>query len=89
MKGRDVVLGLPRTVRVEADEIRRALEEPVQAIVDAVRTALEQTPPELSADIVMGIVIAGGGASLEGSIGACRVKPGCLLLFPTTPSQLW
>jgi rod shape-determining protein MreB len=67
VKGRDTIIGLPRTVRVNSTEIRHAIDEPVKEIIDAVRTALEQTPPELSADIVdKGIVIAGGGAFLSG-----------------------
>ena len=67
VKGRDLVAGLPRTLTVTSDEIREALTEPISAIIDAVRVALEQTPAELSADIVdKGIVLAGGGALLKG-----------------------
>ena len=67
VKGRDTIIGLPRTVRVSSAEIRTAIDEAVKEIVEAVRIALEQTPPELSADIVdKGIVIAGGGAFLKG-----------------------
>ena len=59
--------GLPKILTVTSEEIREALSEPVTAIVDAVRVALERTPPELSADIVeRGIVLAGGGALLRG-----------------------
>ncbi len=66
VKGRDLVSGIPKTVEVTSTEIREALDEPIQAIVDAVRTALEKTPPELASDIVdKGIVIAGGGAMLR------------------------
>ncbi len=66
VKGRDLVSGIPKTVEVSSVEIREALDEPIQAIVDAVRTALERTPPELASDIVdKGIVIAGGGALLR------------------------
>lgn len=66
VKGRDLVAGLPKTVEVNSDEIRDALQEPVNAIVQAVRNALEKTPPELSADIVdKGIMLAGGGALLK------------------------
>ncbi|MEK7705551.1 MAG: rod shape-determining protein [Myxococcota bacterium] len=65
VKGRDMIAGVPRTVELTSDEIREALAEPVGAIVDAVRVALERTPPELAADIVdKGIVLAGGGALL-------------------------
>jgi len=67
VKGRDQVAGLPKILTVTSEEIREALGEPVTAIVDAVRVALERTPPELSADIVdRGIVLAGGGALLRG-----------------------
>jgi rod shape-determining protein MreB len=67
VRGRDLVSGLPRTVRMTSAEIREALREPVMAIVDAVKQTLERTPPELSADIVeRGIVLAGGGALLRG-----------------------
>ncbi len=65
VKGRDMIAGVPRTVDISSDEVREALAEPVSAIVDAVRVALERTPPELAADIVdKGIVLAGGGAML-------------------------
>ena len=67
VKGRDLVAGLPRTLTISSDEIREALKEPISSIIDAVRVALEQTPAELSADIVdKGIVLAGGGALLQG-----------------------
>ncbi|MDR7409810.1 MAG: rod shape-determining protein [Armatimonadota bacterium] len=67
VRGRDLVSGLPRTVRMTSAEIREALQEPVAAIVDAVKQTLERTPPELSADIVeRGIVLAGGGSLLRG-----------------------
>ncbi|WZH50689.1 MAG: rod shape-determining protein [Nocardioides alkalitolerans] len=67
VRGRDLVSGLPRTVSVSTSEIRQALEEPVHAIVDAVRVTLDQTPPELAGDIMdRGIVLTGGGALLRG-----------------------
>jgi rod shape-determining protein MreB len=66
VRGRDLVAGVPRTVSVTSDEIRDALAEPINAITEAVRIALEQTPPELSADILdKGIVLTGGGALLR------------------------
>ena len=66
VKGRDLVAGLPKTLEINSDEIRDAMQEPINAIVEAVRIALERTPPELSADIVdKGIVLAGGGALLK------------------------
>ncbi len=67
VKGRDLVSGIPKTVRVHSSEVREALQEPVQQIVDAVRRALEITPPELASDIVdRGIVMTGGGALIRG-----------------------
>ncbi|MBN1947274.1 MAG: rod shape-determining protein [Bradymonadales bacterium] len=66
VKGRDLVAGLPKTLVINSDEIRDAMQEPINTIVEAVRIALERTPPELSADIVdKGIVLAGGGALLK------------------------
>ena len=67
VRGRDLIAGLPKTVSVTDTEIREALQDPVQAIVDASKSTLEQTPPELSADLIdRGIVMAGGGALLRG-----------------------
>jgi len=66
-KGRDLVSGIPKVVRVHASEIREAMQEPIQQIIDAVRRALEITPPELASDIVdRGIVMAGGGSLIRG-----------------------
>src|SRR5918996_546554 len=67
IKGRDLVSGLPKTITIAAEEIRRAIEEPVNAIIDAIKTTLDRTPPELAADIMdRGIVLTGGGALLRG-----------------------
>ncbi|HEV2474600.1 MAG TPA: rod shape-determining protein, partial [Chthonomonadales bacterium] len=67
VRGRDLLAGLPKTVEVGSDEIREALSEPVLAIVEKVKRVLEQTPPELSADIIdRGICLTGGGALLRG-----------------------
>jgi len=66
-KGRDLVSGIPKVVRVHSSEIREAMQEPIQQIVDAVRRTLEITPPELASDIVdRGIVMAGGGSLIRG-----------------------
>jgi rod shape-determining protein MreB len=66
VKGRDLVAAVPRTIVVHSDEIRDAMSEPINAIVEAVLQALEKTPPELSADIVdKGIVLTGGGSMLQ------------------------
>ncbi len=67
IRGRDMVSGLPRTVQVSAADMRKAIEEPISAIVDAVKATLDKTPPELAGDIVdRGIVLTGGGALLQG-----------------------
>jgi len=67
IKGRDLVRGIPRTLRVSSVEIREALQEPIGNIVNALRESLERTPPELAADIVdRGIFMTGGGALLRG-----------------------
>ncbi|MBI5195807.1 MAG: rod shape-determining protein [Nitrospirae bacterium] len=67
IKGRDLVSGIPRSITIFEDEIREAINEPVTMIVNTIKAALENTPPELAADIVdRGIVLAGGGALLRG-----------------------
>lgn len=67
VKGRDLVSGIPQNITITSEEVRQAIAEPVDAIVQAVRIALEQTPPELAADIVdRGIVLTGGGGLLKG-----------------------
>nr|WP_325052937.1 rod shape-determining protein [Actinomadura sp. WAC 06369] len=66
IRGRDLVSGLPKTVVISAEEVRRAIEEPVNSIVDAVKTTLDKCPPELSGDIMdRGIALTGGGALLK------------------------
>ena len=67
VKGRDLVSGIPKTIEVSSDEIRQSLKDPINAIVEAVKRALELTPPELSADILdRGIIMTGGGSMLKG-----------------------
>ena len=67
VKGRDLVTGIPKIINVNSDEVRQAIQEQIDQIVAAVKTALEQTPPELAADIVdRGIYLTGGGALLKG-----------------------
>ncbi len=67
IKGRDLLSGIPKTFKIAEEEIREALAEPVNIILETVKVALENTPPELAADIVdSGIVLAGGGALLKG-----------------------
>ena len=67
VKGRDLVAGLPKTVTITSEEVREALQEPMRAILEATKIALERTPPELSGDLIeRGIVMAGGGSLLKG-----------------------
>jgi rod shape-determining protein MreB len=67
IKGRDLIAGIPKTIKISSVQIREALSEPVESIVEAVRQALEQTPPELASDILdRGIIVTGGGALLKG-----------------------
>ncbi|MDA7882161.1 rod shape-determining protein [Akkermansiaceae bacterium] len=77
VKGRDLVSGLPKTIKISSDEIRGAMADPLTTIVDAVRTTLERCPPELAADLVdRGIVLAGGGALLRGLDKRLREETG-------------
>ena len=67
VKGRDLVSGLPKNIEITEEEIYKALQEPVMKIIDAIKSCLEKTPPELASDIMdRGIVLAGGGAMLRG-----------------------
>ncbi|QQR82065.1 MAG: rod shape-determining protein [Deltaproteobacteria bacterium] len=66
VKGRDLVAGVPKTFEINSEEVREAIQEPMNVIVETVKTALERTPPELASDIVdRGIVLAGGGACIR------------------------
>ncbi len=81
-----VVEGIPKTLTVTDAEIREALQEPVNAIVDAVRWVLERTPPELSADIVdKGIVLSGGGAQLKNLDVLLREETGLPVMVCENP----
>ncbi|MBE7026625.1 MAG: rod shape-determining protein [Ruminococcaceae bacterium] len=67
VRGRDLMTGLPKNIRITQEEIRQALCEPILAIIDAIKLTLEKTPPELSSDVMdRGITITGGGALIEG-----------------------
>ena len=67
IKGRDLISGLPKTIEISETQIREALKEPISSIIEAIKTTLEKTPPELAADIMdKGIMLAGGGALLRG-----------------------
>ncbi|MCI0469348.1 MAG: rod shape-determining protein [Nitrospirae bacterium] len=86
VKGRDLVSGIPKSISVSDDEIRTALSEPVALILDTIRITLENTPPELSADIVdRGIVLAGGGALLRGLDMLIRHHTGVPVVVPDEP----
>ena len=86
IRGRDLVTGLPKTIVTSTDEIREAIEEPVSAIVDAVKVTLDKTPPELAADIMeTGIVLAGGGALLNGLNARLEHETGMPIVIAPNP----
>ena len=86
IRGRDLVSGLPKTIVVSTDEIRRAIEEPVSAIIDAVKVTLDRTPPELAADIMeQGIVLTGGGALLHGLESRLQHETGMPIVVARDP----
>ncbi len=83
---RDLVTGLPKTVTVGSVEIREALEEPISSIIDAIKSTLDRTPPELAADIMgEGIVLAGGGALLRGLDQRLANETGMPIRIATDP----
>jgi rod shape-determining protein MreB and related proteins len=86
--GRDLVTGLPKTIVTSTEEIREAISEPVSAIVDAVQATLDQTPPELAADIMeQGIVLTGGGALLHGLGARLAAETGMTVQIAENPLQ--
>jgi rod shape-determining protein MreB len=86
IRGRDLITGLPKTIIVTTDEIRDALEEPLAAIVDAVKVTLDKTPPELAADIMeQGIVLTGGGALLTGLDARLSSETGMPIVVADNP----
>lgn len=86
VKGRDLIAGIPKTLVIGQEEIREALEEPIKIIVDAVKQALEKTPPELAADIVdKGIVLAGGGSLLRNLDILLREETGLPVMLAEDP----
>jgi len=85
-KGRDFITGLPRREVISSEEIRDALRDPIAAIIDSIRLTLEQTPPELSADIFdRGMVVAGGGALLRGIDKAISRETGLQVTITDDP----
>src|ERR687896_472246 len=86
VRGRDMLTGLPKTVIISSEEVRHALEEPVSQIVDAIKSTLDKTPPELAADIMdRGIVLAGGGALLTGLDERLRHETHMPMPLPESP----
>ncbi|MCL2677592.1 MAG: rod shape-determining protein [Clostridiales bacterium] len=86
VRGRDTVSGLPRTVIVTAKEMNIALAEPVNSIIEAIKTCLEKSPPELAADIIdRGIVLAGGGALLHGLARLVSEETGITAILAEDP----
>ncbi len=86
IKGRDLISGIPKTLTINEDEIREALQEPVNTILDTIKVILENTPPELAADIVdRGIVLAGGGALLRGLDLLIREETGLPVILAEDP----
>lgn len=86
VKGRDLVAGIPKTIEVTSEEIREAMQEPINAIVEAVRLALEKTPPELASDIVdKGIVLVGGGALIRNLDVLLREETGLPIVVAENP----
>lgn len=86
VKGRDLVAGIPKTIEITSEEVREAISEPVNIIVEAVRVTLEQTPPELAADIVdKGIVLAGGGALIRNLDVLLREETGLPIMRAEDP----
>jgi rod shape-determining protein MreB len=86
IRGRDLITGLPKTIVTTTDEIREAIEEPLSAIVDAVKVTLDKTPPELAADIMeQGIVLTGGGAMLHGLDARLSSETGMPIVIANNP----
>jgi rod shape-determining protein MreB len=86
IRGRDLITGLPKTIVTTTEEIREAIEEPLSAIVDAVKVTLDKTPPELAADIMeQGIVLTGGGALLHGLDARLQGETGMPIVIAKNP----
>jgi rod shape-determining protein MreB len=86
IKGRDLVSGIPKTIEIDSDEIRESIQEQIDAIVETIKIALEQTPPELASDIVdRGIVLTGGGALLKNLDHLLRLETGLPITITEDP----
>ncbi|HUP69471.1 MAG TPA: rod shape-determining protein [Acidimicrobiales bacterium] len=88
IRGRDLITGLPKTIVTTTEEVREAIDEPVSAIIDAVKVTLDKTPPELAADIMeQGIVLTGGGALLTGLDARLSAETGMPIVIAKNPLQ--
>jgi rod shape-determining protein MreB len=86
VKGRDLIDGIPKTITVNTEDISRAITSSVDAMVSSIKTALEQCPPELAADIIdTGIVLTGGGALLKNLDKRVRAEIGVPVIVPEDP----
>ena len=88
VRGRDLITGIPKTIKLGASEVREALREPINLIIDGIKLALEKTPPELAADIVgRGIFLAGGGALLPGLAELIREETNLPVFVANNPLE--
>jgi len=86
INGRDLVTGMPKALEVNSDEIREAIQEQIDAILETITVALEQTPPELAGEIVdRGIILTGGGALLKNLDHLLRIKTGLPMMLTEDP----
>lgn len=86
VKGRDMLTGLPKNVKITSSEIVEALREPVSSIIESIKDALEETPPELAADVMeKGIMLTGGGALLSGLDKIIKIETGIPVLIAENP----
>jgi len=86
IKGRDLITGIPKNIQISEEEIRESLSEPVNVILEAIKTSLERTPPELAADLVdKGIILAGGVAQLRGLDVLLREETGLPITVAEDP----
>ncbi len=88
IKGRDLVSGLPRTAKVTSEEVREAIQESLVAVIDGIKAVLENTPPELAADIIeSGIVLTGGGSILRGLGKLINAHTGIPIFIAESPAE--
>ena len=86
IRGRDLISGLPKTIKVTTSEVREALTEPITSIIDAIKSTLEKTPPELASDVMeRGIILTGGGALLKGLDTLISMETGIIVKVAEDP----